>query len=122
LYPTATSSGYLKKVIRCNGSQSFRKVGSNVTRITDCYDDDANNNWNGAKKLYNDMIGRFSGGSTPTPTPPPPTDNTRKNNILTHVFSAYQSARSNRRISNDDRLRLEEHMERIHELQNSIVI
>lgn len=123
LYPTATSTGYLKKVLRCNGSISYRKVGNNVTRITDCYGDDANNNWNGAKKLYNDMVGRFSSGGGSTPPPPPPTnDNSFKNNILNLVFESYQNARNSRRISNDDKHKLDEHMERIHELQSSLVI
>ena len=124
LYPTATSGGYLKKILRCNGSVSYRKVGTQVTRITDAYGDDANNSWNGARKLYNDMLGRFSsGGGTPAPTPTPaPSDNSIKNNILNQVHEAYQSARNNRRISNDDKLKLDEHMERIHELQSNIVI
>lgn len=124
VYPTATSSGYLKKVIRCNEAACFRKVGTSVSRINELYTDDGNNGWNGARKFYQDMLGRFSSGNNPPPPPsnPAPTTDQLRRNILNDVFSAFQSARNNRRISNNDKYRLEEHMEAIHELQNSIVI
>src|SRR6185312_5511138 len=65
LYPA--SQTYFKKILRCNGSVSFKKVGTQVSDITDCYEEDDNNHWNGAQKLYNDMVGLLKGGSPPAP-------------------------------------------------------
>ncbi len=123
VYPTASSSGYLKKVIRCNEASCFKKVGTSVSAVNEIYTDDGNNGWNGAKRFYQDILGRIGsgGGGTPAPTPAPTTDQLRRN-ILNDVFSAFQSARNNRRISSNDKYRLEEHMNGIHELQTSIVI
>lgn len=123
VYPSASSSGYLRKVIRCNEAYSYKKVGNSVTYINEVYADDANNDWNGAASFYNDMLGKFSTGSTtPPPSNPAPSVDMNRRNILNEVYSAYQSAKNNRRISANDKSRLDEHMQGVLELQNSIVV
>ena len=68
--------------------------------------------------MYNTVFGSLTGSTVPT------TDltNTRKTNILNRVFPAFQSYKSNRKISSEDRLRLDQHMSFLSDLQKSVAI
>lgn len=111
LYPTTQS--YFKKVLRCNGSVSFQKVGTQVAAISDCYGDNDPNDYNGAGKLYKDMVGLLNGTSTPAPP------SGIQGPILNKVYAAFQAVKSGRVISAEDKARLDNHMQLLSELQNS---
>jgi hypothetical protein len=114
LYPSTQS--YFKKILRCNGSYSFQKVGTKVAHINDCYQEDDPNDWNGAKSLYQDMVGLLNGGSTPvTPTAG------IQGPILNKVYAAFLNVKNGRKISSDDKARLDNHMQLLSELEGSFL-
>ncbi len=67
-------------------------------------------------QFYNDLFSGLTGGTT---TPQTGVDSTkvRKNNILNRIFPAFQSFKSNRKISKEDQLRLDQHLSYISDLQ-----
>ncbi len=117
LYP-GTTSGSVTKAVRINyqgdlsifmnqigsTSQQFQAYGAdnrdyqNPFRITD---------------FYNDIFSSLTNGTSNTP------DNTYglKSNILNRVFASYQSFKGSRRISSDDKARLDQHMGYLSDLQ-----
>jgi Protein of unknown function (DUF1552). len=112
LYPDGTSAT-VRKAIRVNllgaGPLFYQKVGSTV-QIVPGYDA------NGLRNFYNEVFSGLTGGTTA------PADNTNqlKSNILNRVFGAYTDFKNGRRISADDKARLEQHMSYVSDLQKSL--
>jgi hypothetical protein len=66
--------------------------------------------------LFMDVFGSGGGGSTPAPVAPRPA-------IVDKVLASYKALRqSNRRLSADDRQRLDDHMARLAELQRKLAV
>lgn len=57
-----------------------------------------------------------SGGSSPTPAP---SNSSGQQLIADRLLDAYKSLMGNRRISSEDKLRLDEHVQRVHELNKA---
>ena len=124
VYPTSTPS-YVTKGIRVGFSgapaQYLRKVGNTYQPIP-YYGYDANTYYNQERYytlpvLYNEVFRGLTSGTTA----PTDTTNLLKTNILNRVFNSYISFRTNRRISADDRSRLEQHMAFISDLQRRLI-
>lgn len=113
LYPDSTPAN-VRKAIRVDllgaGGLFYQKVGSNA-QVIPGYD-----NYTGLKKFYNEVFSGLTGGTTV------PADNTAqlKSNILNRVFGAYTEFKNGRRISADDKARLDQHMGYISDLQKSL--
>ncbi len=67
-------------------------------------------------QMYNAVFGSLTDQTVPTAD----LINTRKTNILNRVFPAFQSYKSNRKISSEDRIRLDQHMSFLSDLQKSV--
>jgi Protein of unknown function (DUF1552). len=112
LYPDSTPSN-VRRAIRVDllgaGGLFYKKVGSAV-QVLPGY------NSNGLKTFYNEVFSGLTSGTTA------PVDNTAqlKSNILNRVYSAYSDFKNGRRISADDKARLEQHMGYISDLQKSL--
>ena len=67
-------------------------------------------------QMYNAVFGSLTNQSVPT------TDLTlvRKTNILNRVFPAFQSYKTNRKISSEDRVRLDQHLGFLSDLQKNL--
>ncbi|AFY00351.1 hypothetical protein Bdt_0643 [Bdellovibrio bacteriovorus str. Tiberius] len=113
LYPDSTPA-YVRKSIRVSlmgaGPLFYQKVGSNV-QVIPHYED-----WT-IRNFYNEVFGSLTAGTTA------PADNTNelKSNILNRVFGAYTGFKNSRKISAEDKARLEQHMGYISDLQKSLV-
>jgi hypothetical protein len=123
VYPSTTPS-YVTRGIRIGftgaPAQYLRKVGTTFQPIP-YYGYDGNTYYNQERYytltvLYNEVFRGLTGG-TVTPVD---TTNQLKTNILNRVFQSYSSFRNNRRISTDDRSRLEQHMSFISDLQSRL--
>lgn len=112
LYPDSTPAS-VRKAIRVDllgaGGLFYQKVGSSV-QVVPGY------NSTGLTKFYNEVFSGLTGGTTT------PSDNTNqlKSNILNRVFGAYTDFKNSRRISADDKARLDQHMGYISDLQKSL--
>jgi hypothetical protein len=111
LYPTNTPST-VRKAVRVNllgTSLFYQKVGNSVQTVPGYASYQLQN-------MYNEVFAGLTGGTTA------PADNTNqlKSNILNRVFGSYTDFRNNRRISSEDRARLDQHMSYISDLQNSL--
>lgn len=74
---------------------------------------------------YNDILTMYNavfGSLTNQTVPVTDLTNTRKSNILNRVFPAFQNYKSNRKISSEDKLRLEQHISFLSDLQRSISV
>lgn len=107
LYPPATS-GSMTKVVRADIAdsqwmfQSMKRVGNSVQPVA---------GFSNPLALYNSVFAQL--------TPGTPADNSfnLKKSILDSVFASYTSVRSGRQISAQDKLRLDEHLQMISDLQ-----
>ncbi|MBS1971775.1 MAG: DUF1552 domain-containing protein [Bdellovibrionales bacterium] len=112
LYPDSTPAN-VRKAIRvdllASGSLFYQKVGSTVQAVPGY-------NSNGLKNFYNEVFSGLTAGTTT------PADNTNqlKSNILNRVYGAYTDFKNGRRISADDKARLDQHMGYISDLQKSL--
>lgn len=109
VYPSSTATN-VKKVIRLDNSDiqsSYKKVGNDVIEVP---------GYIGPVQIFKDL---FSNLANTPPTGVDPTQKLKKS-ILNRVFSSYVDVRSSRRISSEDKLRLEEHMTLISELEKKI--
>lgn len=112
LYPDSTPAN-VRKAIRVDllaaGGLFYQKVGSTV-QVVPGY------NSSGLRKFYNEVFSGLTSGTTD------PVDNTNalKSNILNRVFGAYTDFKNGRRISADDKARLDQHMGYISDLQKSL--
>lgn len=109
VYP-ATTPIHVRRALRVSvmgGSLFYQKVGSTVQQVPN-YDSEL-------IRFYNDVFSSLSNGTSA------PADNTNqlKSNILNRVFGSFTSFKNNRRISADDRARLDQHMSMISDLQRS---
>jgi len=108
LYPSATTSNMVRKVVRCdNGEQtySYKFSGSEIVAVPGYGDPVA---------MFDDLFsGIVSSGQPQT------VDNSgvTKRNILNNVFASFQSVKNSRKISSADKIRLDEHMALITDLQ-----
>lgn len=110
VYPSSTPSS-VRKALRINllgVSFFYDKVGDRVQLLP-------NYNSN-IRTFYNEVFSSLTNGTTPAPV-----DNTNqvKSNILNKVYESFSSFKNNRRISADDRARLDQHMGFISDLQSS---
>lgn len=109
VYPVSTPVS-VRRALRVDlmgGSLFYQKVGSSVQTVPA---------YNGELiRFYNEVFSSLSNGTTQ------PVDNTNqlKSNILNRVFGSFNSFKNNRRISSDDRARLDQHMSMISDLQRS---
>lgn len=109
LYPVSTPAN-VKKVVRLDNGDvqsSYKKVGSNVIEVP---------GHGGPVDLFKDL---FSTLSTDTSAPIDTTLSLKKS-ILNKVYQNYVDVRSNRKISSEDKVRLEEHMNLVSELERKI--
>ncbi|CAE78633.1 DUF1552 domain-containing protein [Bdellovibrio bacteriovorus] len=111
LYPDSTPA-YVRKAIRVGllgAGLFYQKVGSGV-QVIPHYED-----WT-IRNFYNEVFGSLTAGTTA------PADNTNelKSNILNRVFGAYTGFKNSRKISAEDKARLEQHMGYISDLQKSL--
>ena len=116
IYPNG--HGYWKKVLRLNGSISYRKVGTSVSLVQDYYTDGTETNWNGPRALYDALAPRLTGTSAPPPAGDPV--NLLKGGILNRVYQAYTAARNNRRLSSVDQQKLDRHMQLMSEIEATL--
>ena len=104
----------MKKAVRIDLSEGLwtyiKRVADRATDIPPTY------GYGGIVNMYNDVFGSLTGG-TVTPVD---TTKDRKTNILNRVFPAFQSYRNNRKISNEDKTRLDEHLGFLSDLQSSL--
>lgn len=109
VYSATTPSNVLRAVRIQPGSGSlfYRRVGSGVQVLPGFQSNIGD--------FYNQVFGSITGGTTP----PPSTGNQMKSNILNKTHSAFQSFRNSRRISSDDRARLDQHIGYLTDLQRS---
>jgi hypothetical protein len=112
LYPDSTPAN-VRKAIRVDllvgGGLFYQKVGSNV-QVIPAY------SVGNLGKFYSEVFSGLTGGTTA------PIDTTAqlKSNILNRVFGAYTEFKGSRRISADDKARLDQHMGYISDLQKSL--
>ena len=109
VYPSSTPVS-VRKAVRINnmgGSAFYDKVGARVQALPN-YSSNINT-------FYNEIFAGLTGGSVP----PVDTTNQLKSNILNRVHESFTSFRNNRRVSADDRARLDQHMGYISDLQRS---
>jgi hypothetical protein len=113
LYPDSTPLN-VRKAIRVDlsgaGGAFYQKVGSNVQVIP------GYNTVNSLKTFYNEVFSGLTAGTTA------PVDLTSqlKSNILNRVFGAYTDFKNSRRISMDDKARLDQHMGYLSDMQKSL--
>ena len=108
LYPDSTP-GEILKAVRCDSS-GIRMVNrsgdlekSNFASVA---------GYNDPKVLYNDL---FSGFAAPTETPT--SDKNLKYMAIQRIHDSYKSTRSSRRISSADKIRLEEHIAKLRDVE-----
>lgn len=109
LYPSSTPSN-VKKVIRFDNSDiqsSYKKVGSSIVEVP---------GYDGVVQMFKDLFSTLSSD----PAPPVDTSLAMKKSILNKVYSSYVDARGNRKISSEDKSRLDEHMTLISDLEKKI--
>ncbi len=110
VYPTSTPAGVRKALrVNFNGGQFFyQRVGGNIQGLPD---------YNGSEitTFYNEVFSSLTGGTVPVQD----LTNQMKSNILNRVHSAFTSFRSGRKISADDRSRLDQHMDYVSDLQRN---
>jgi len=108
LYPKTSTSNLVRKAVRCdNGDQtySYKFSGNEIVAVPGYGDPVA---------MFDDLFsGIVSSGQ------PQQVDNSgvTKRNILNHVFASFQSVKNSRKISASDKIRLDEHMALITDLQ-----
>lgn len=113
LYPDSTLLN-VRKAIRIDlagaGGSFYQKVGSGVQVIP------GYNTANSLKTFYNEVFSGLTAGTTA------PVDQTAqlKSNILNRVFGAYTEFKNGRRISMDDKARLDQHMGYLSDMQKSL--
>ena len=66
--------------------------------------------------MYNSVFGSLTNNTVPTQD----LTNVQKTNILIRVFPAFQSFKNNRKISSEDKLRLDQHLSFLSDLQKSV--
>lgn len=115
LYPDSTDIR-VRKAIRVNllgGSLFYQKVGNSIQTVPGYQAP----GWqtNGIKSFYDEVFGGLTAGTVP----PQDMTNQLKSNILNRVFGAYTDFKNNRRISADDKARLDQHLSYISDLQKS---
>ncbi len=110
VYPTTTPSS-VRKVMRVNtagGEAFYQKVGSSIQGLPNYAGYQISN-------FYNEVFGSLTGGTVPVQD----LTNQFKSNILNRVHASFVSFRGNRRISSEDRARLDQHMTYISDQQSS---
>ncbi|WP_413288408.1 DUF1552 domain-containing protein [Bdellovibrio sp. HCB337] len=114
LYPDSTPAN-VRKAIRVDllgaGGLFYQKVGTS-TQVIPGY------NSTGLKKFYTEVFSSLTGGTTT----PADTTNQLKSNILNRVYGSYTDFKNGRRISADDKARLDQHMGYISDLQKSLTV
>jgi len=108
LYPTSTTPSMVRKVVRCdNGEQtySYKFSGSEIVAVPGYGDPVA---------MFDDLFSSLVSSGQQQPV-----DNSgvTKRNILNNVFASFQNVKNSRRISSSDKIRLDEHMALITDLQ-----
>lgn len=109
LYPISTPAN-IKKVVRLDNGDiqsSYKKVGSSIVEVP---------GYAGPVEMFKDLFSSLSA----EPSAPIDTSLALKKNILNKVYQAYVDVRSNRKISSEDKGRLEEHMNLVNELERKI--
>lgn len=109
LYPSSSTPSSVTKVMRINDFEyalSWKKSGSSGVQQLDGY--------TGVSDMYNKVFASLTGGTT---TPVVDTTLAFKSNILNRIYSSYTSAKNSRKISADDKLKLDEHMNTLLEVQ-----
>ncbi|MNL00337.1 hypothetical protein D3C87_1207680 [compost metagenome] len=112
LYPDSTPSN-VRKAIRVDllgaGGLFYQKVGS-AAQVVPGY------SHNSLRTFYNEVFSGLTAGTAA------PVDTTAqlKSNILNRVFGAYTDFKNSRRISMDDKARLDQHMGYISDMQKSL--
>lgn len=110
LYPQGTSLSVRKALRVSFGGENKHnhKVGGSIIRppVYEGYQ---------IQNFYNDIFGSLTEGTTPVND----LTNQFKSNILNRVMGAYSSFSGNRRISSEDRQRVNNHLDLISDLQNS---
>lgn len=117
VYPSSTPSSVRKiiRLIHANRETYFyEKVGTRVQELP-AYNDEIPNFNDTLQTFYREVFAGLTGGTTA------PVDNTNllKSNILNRVYPQFASFKTNRRISSDDRARLDQHMGFLSDLQKS---
>ncbi len=107
LYPSSTP-GNVRKALRFGGGIFYEKVGNNLQSLPG-YDRRE------LATFYREVFASLSQGTVPAQD----LTNQLKSNILNRVFESYQQYKTNRRISSDDKAKLDQHMDFITDLQNS---
>jgi len=118
LYPTGTPIS-TQKAIRINleGSVFYQKVGSSPQVLPQYgYNDPSTTSDRTILTFYNDVFGSLTQGTVP----PSDLTNQLKSNILNRVHESFRTFRNGRRISAEDRTRLDVHMGYISDLQRSL--
>lgn len=106
LYPSSTPSN-VKKVIRLDHGDiesSYKKVGGQIVPVP---------GYAGPVQIFKDLFSNLGGA----PASEVDSSIKLKKSILNRVHMSYLSAKSSRRISSDDKNRLEEHMSLISDLE-----
>jgi hypothetical protein len=112
VYPT--SAGLTKSIrIDLGGCWTFVQREGTRSVNPNAYNYDYENT---VLTMYNAVFGSLTAGTTS------PTDltNQHKTNILNRVFPAFQSYRNSRKISADDKVRLDQHLGFISDMQNNL--
>jgi hypothetical protein len=109
VYPLMTTPSNVSKAIRVDmlGIPGFyQRIGTGVQQVT------AFQRWE-VSSAYNQVFSGLTAGTTTT------ADNTNrlKTNILNRVYDSYVSFKGSRKISADDRFRLDQHMSFISQIQ-----
>ena len=73
-------------------------------------------NYGDILKMYNAVFGSLTASTAPTQD----LTNVQKTNILNRVFPAFQSFKNSRKISSEDKLRLDQHLSFLSDLQKSV--
>ena len=115
VYPTLTTPSNVTKALRVqmlNTPFSYQRVGNTIQQASyfPYYF-----NVESVATAYNQVFAGLTNGTTA------PVDNTNqlKSNILNRVYESYVSFKSSRKISADDKSRLDQHMSFISQLQGS---
>lgn len=112
VYPASTPS-YVRRAIRISpgsGNLFYQRVGSQL-QVLPGYQ-------NNIRDFYNQVFSSLTTGGSSTPAPVDTTPQL-KQNILNRAHAAFVSFRGNRRISSDDRARLDQHMGYLTDLNRS---
>ncbi len=123
IYPSTTPASITKALrvdLDMSNYLSVRKVGDAFQSVIP-YGFDQNGYYTAVKYytlpvMYTDVFSALTNGTTS----PPDMTNDLKTNILNRVYQSYLSFKSSRKISSDDRARVDQHMGYISDLQKSL--